>query len=202
VIRVAVFFFLIVSSAPLPAALNAPAPASPILDPEKEGRELAARLCSAAPSASSEFTGGLQITTRNDAVYLVPIASRIIVGPTNWQVIYETAPAYQGPPETLTIIHTPEQPNVYLVANGTNSATPPSLTRPFAQSDFWLMDLGLEFFHWPQQRAIKAEMRRDRACRVLESLAPSTLREGYARVLSWVDVETGGIIQAEAYDRH
>src|SRR5207247_3713899 len=96
----------------------------------------------------------------------------------------------------------PEQPNVYLVANGTNSATPPSLTRPFAQSDFWLMDLGLEFFHWPQQRAIKAEMRRDRACRVLESLAPSTLRAGYARVHSWRDVQTGGIIQAEAYDRH
>ena len=31
---------------------------------------------------------------------------------------------------------------------------------PFAGSDFWLCDLGLEFFHWPEQKVLKKEFRR------------------------------------------
>ena len=44
-------------------------------------------------------------------------------------------------------------------------------------------------------------MRRSRPCRVLESVAPYSTRDGYVRVLSWIDLETGGVIQAEAYDQ-
>jgi hypothetical protein len=63
-----------------------------------------------------------------------------------------------------------------------------------------MLDLGLEFFHWPKQRAIRAEMRRGQPCRVLESTDPNARPGGYSRVLSWIDNETGGVIEAEAYD--
>ncbi len=71
---------------------------------------------------------------------------------------------------------------------------------PFANSDFWLCDLGLEFFHWPQQKVLKKEIKRSRGCTVLESTNPNPATNGYSRVVSWIDGESGGIVQAEAYD--
>ena len=71
---------------------------------------------------------------------------------------------------------------------------------PFAGSDFWLADLGLEFFHWPMQRLWKREMRRGKACQVLESRPPEAWTNGYARVVSWIHTESGAVVQAEAYD--
>ena len=71
---------------------------------------------------------------------------------------------------------------------------------PFAKSDFWIGDLGLEFFHWPAQKVLPkpTNLVRGRDYTLLESTNPST--NGYSRVLSWIDKETGGILQAEAYD--
>ena len=49
-------------------------------------------------------------------------------------------------------------------------------------------------------------MRRGRACKVLESTNPDLSSTnpfppiGYSRVVSWIDNESGGIVQAEAYD--
>jgi hypothetical protein len=71
---------------------------------------------------------------------------------------------------------------------------------PFAGSDFWMADLGLEFLHWPEQRLLKKEMRRGQSCNMLESLNPQSGADGYARVVSWLDIDTGGIVHAEAYD--
>jgi hypothetical protein len=71
---------------------------------------------------------------------------------------------------------------------------------PFANSDFWVCDLGLEFFHWPQQKVLKREIKRSRGCTVLESTNPDPSTNGYSRVVSWIDDESGGIVQAEAYD--
>ncbi|HXR46969.1 MAG TPA: outer membrane lipoprotein-sorting protein [Candidatus Limnocylindrales bacterium] len=70
----------------------------------------------------------------------------------------------------------------------------------FAGSDFSVDDLCLEFFHWPRQKILKHEMRRGRACQVLESTSPNPSPNGYSRVVSWIDNETLGIVQAEAYD--
>ena len=44
---------------------------------------------------------------------------------------------------------------------------------PFAGSDFWIADLGLEFFHWPEQKVLKKEFRRNCSCVVLESTNPN-----------------------------
>lgn len=73
---------------------------------------------------------------------------------------------------------------------------------PFASSDFWLADLGLQFLHWPQQRIVqeaRIRMRKGRPCRVLESRNPVAGAKGYVRVVSWIDRETGKPILAEAY---
>lgn len=71
----------------------------------------------------------------------------------------------------------------------------------FAGSDFSEGDLGLEFLDWPEQKILKQyEMRRGRSCKVLESMNPNPLPNGYSRVVSWIDNETLGIVQAEAYD--
>ncbi len=71
---------------------------------------------------------------------------------------------------------------------------------PFAGSDFWLADLGLEFLDWPGQLLTKTEMRRSRWCDVLVSTNPSPAPGGYASVKSWLDRETGGPLLAEGYD--
>jgi hypothetical protein len=68
---------------------------------------------------------------------------------------------------------------------------------PFAGSDFWVADLGLEFLHWPKHLLLRKEMRRSRPCDVLESTCsqPAT---GYSRIVSWIDIESAGILHAHA----
>ena len=71
----------------------------------------------------------------------------------------------------------------------------------FAGSDFSTGDLCLQFLNWPRQRILKPyEMRRGRSCKVLESVNPHPSPNGYSRVVSWIDNETLGIVQAKAYD--
>jgi len=43
-------------------------------------------------------------------------------------------------------------------------------------------------------------MRRGCSCKVLESTNPNPSINGYLRVVSWIDNESGGIVYAEAYD--
>jgi hypothetical protein len=76
------------------------------------------------------------------------------------------------------------------------------MTTQFARSDFWLCDLGLEFFHWPAQKILPktTNLKRGREYTLLESTNPNPPPNGYSRVLSWVDKESGGILAAEAYD--
>ncbi len=45
----------------------------------------------------------------------------------------------------------------------------------------------------------KIKMRKSRPCNVLESINPAPNAAGYARVRSWIDAESGGVILAEAY---
>jgi hypothetical protein len=131
------------------------------------------------------------------------ISSHIIAGVTNWQMIYEISASDSRPREKLAVVHTVGQSNVYfhtLGSNGPVQLTGSEAAIPFAGSDFWLADLGLEFLHWPQQRLLKREMRKTRACQVLESRPDSISPSGYARVVSWIDAEADGVLIAEAYD--
>jgi hypothetical protein len=174
-----------------------------IPDPVRAGQEIATRLRQAGPSKSVSFTGTM-VVVRPNQTNQFPIASSIVVGKTNWQIEYVAGSGTAR--ETLTIVHQPGSSNVYYCCEPltTNRAPRPlsraELFQPFAGSDFWRVDLGLDFFFWPQQRQIKNQMRRGRACRVLESQESAPTPGGYSRVVSWLDVETDGLLRAEAYD--
>ena len=177
---------------------------------ERAGRELAARLRSMVPTESAEYNAVLKVRARDGRISAIPLLCKIIPGEATWRVIYETAATADMPAEKLVIIHGTNRSNEYLYARaskpdespGDPTALPDSrLVAPLAGSDFWLLELGLDFFHWPTQRLLKTEMRRSRVCQVLESIHPNPSAGGYARVISWVDKETGGPLLAEAYDR-
>ncbi len=192
-------FTATVCAADFNAATVVPA-ASPIFEPAREGQEMAARLRAAVPEESSAFSGVLEILTKDGRQRFIPIVSKITLSSNAWHVTYQSAPTNGVAAEILTITHSIGQTNRYSLVIGKESAATAPLTHSFAGSDFWLLDLGLEFFHWPQQRALRAEMSRGRPCRVLESATPHTAPGAYSRVLSWIDNETGGVLQAEAYD--
>jgi Outer membrane lipoprotein-sorting protein len=170
---------------------------APLPDPDRDGAELARKLRDAAPEGESSFSGVLIITGKDDRVRTVPLQSTITISPTNWVVSYRAGATNGSTTESLTI----GQPNQFNYRVGTATNASLSLTNTFAGSDFWLIDLGLDFLHWPKQRRLGHEMRSSRSCHVLESTRPDASdKTGYARVVSWVDIETGGLIRAEAYD--
>lgn len=71
---------------------------------------------------------------------------------------------------------------------------------PFAGSDFWIIDLGLEMLRWPHQRVIERKLRRGELCSVLVSRPAKDVEGGYSKVVSWVDEDTMGIVRAEFFD--
>jgi hypothetical protein len=187
----------------------------PIGDPDQAGQELAARIRSTPAPDNSEFTGALRILTRDGATRTVPVSCSTrtlpsVEGKPAWEVVYRALPADGAPAEILWVRCQAGRTNDYYYIRGRNTVVAPAETNrvcggqaqvPLAGSDFWLTDLSVDFLHWPKQRVLKSEMRRGRPCRVLESTQPAPPPGGYARVRSWVDLETDGILQAEAYDQ-
>ena len=174
--------------------------------------ELARQLCELRPEANLTNTGKLVLRIPKKPRQEIPFTSRLLLTETNWTTVYEVT-AGTNPPDVFSVEHRPATPNRYFVAvraaptNNTSSLIlnysllPNDQTMtPFAGSDFWLADLGLEFFHWPGQRLTKREMRRGKSCQVLESQRPESWTNGYARVVSWIHTESGAVVQAEAYD--
>ena len=93
-----------------------------------------------------------------------------------------------------------EEPAQHSIQGVERNISVSNLTNAFSNSDFWLCDLGLEFFHWPQQKVLKKEIHRSCGCTVLESTNPSPTANGYSRVVSWIDNDSLGIVEAYAYD--
>jgi hypothetical protein len=126
-----------------------------------------------------------------------------------WEEVWEVTPAKPGNSERLIITHRGLTPNRYLYwrnAASNEAPTPIQLDKlnlPFGRSDFWPFDLGLEFLHWPRQRIIKGRVTTalQRPCKVLESSTDNPIMGGYAKVLSWIDIDTGLLLSAEAFDR-
>ena len=73
---------------------------------------------------------------------------------------------------------------------------------PFASSDFWLATSAWNFSTGRSRKFYRNRrtLARGRDYTLLESTNPNPSTNGYSRVLSWIDKETGGILQAEAYD--
>ncbi len=203
---------LISSSLCLSQRQNDPRPAP--LDPvqaEKEARALVAEMLAAKPDQNTTNTGLVRIRDAADKEREIPVRFEITVTPTNWFSVYETLPSAGGPGGLkLTVIHSGDQPNRYelfdpAAAGATNSAarqlTRDQIMAPFAGSDFWIADLGLEFLHWPRQQVLSNDMRHSKSCKVLESTNPAPVPGGYARVKSWIMIASPhGIVHADAYD--
>lgn len=165
---------------------------------EREGRELAAQLRNARPNANFTNSGKLVIRASRKHQSTVQFESCILVTETNWSSRYEATDG-TNILSAFTVEHFPNAPSRFHFGQPSRLSTSDT-TLPFASSDFWLVDLGLEFLHWPVQLLTKREIKRGESCSVLESRNPNPPPGGYSRVVSWIDNDTGGIILAEAYD--
>ncbi|MBM3848213.1 MAG: outer membrane lipoprotein-sorting protein [Verrucomicrobia bacterium] len=171
----------------------------------QEGQQLAAQIRATPPAESMTLSGRIQVRDGQSNLKDLPFQFRTTVTASNWITVYrvnrDTTPA----PPLLAVIHEPGKPSSYWESDASSPDDWKPLDgkaagRAFGDSDFSIFDLGLGFFHWPQQRVIKTEMRKSRSCRVLESMNLAPGPKDYKRVLSWVDSETGGLLLAEAYD--
>jgi hypothetical protein len=194
-------------------------------DAEIQGRQLAQKFLDERPTENFTNSGVLQIRDGKGKRSEIPVDCWVIIfKATNWfsfYSIYEAGATNQF--VTLCHIHAVDKLNTYSYSTSywTNShkqvpvfsdgpflgklfsnprLSGSELMTPFANSDFWLGDLGLEFFHWPEQKILKKEFSRGRGCMVLESTNPNPSTNGYSRVVSWIDEESYGIVHAEAYD--
>lgn len=188
-------------------------------DAEIHGRQLVQKLLEMQPVESFTNTGVLQIRDKNGKRPGIPVQCEVIATATNsnWESIYESKTTNQ--PVRLVVIHGANQMNEYFYFTNSAEEVPilgdlpvlghlfrshqlagDQIMAPFAGSDFWIGDLGLEFFHWPGQKILRGETMRGVFCKVLESTNPNPSTNGYSRVVSWIDNESLGIVQAKAYD--
>lgn len=180
----------------------------PPLDPaegDRQARLLVARLLEQRPEQPATNSGLLKIRDSEGKQREVSARFEVVPGANQWLNIYEAADAPPSPPVTLTIIHNNKGPNEYALSGpaGPRKLSAAELNTPFAGSDFWVVDLGLEFLHWPQQRVLRKQMRKGLSCDVLQSINPQPVRGGYSRVVSWIAInrpEDIVIVHAEAFD--
>ncbi len=185
-------------------AVGATAQTNTLSDVEIQGRQLAQQLCDARPTDNFTNTGVLQIRDSKGSRTNISVTFSVSKYPDNWTSSYVCAEVNFWQ-EALLVEHNKSQPNKYIhtASNGvSNAALDNDYSSPFAKSDFWLGDLGLEFFHWPQQKVLPktTNLKRGRDYTLLESTNPNPPTNGYSRVLAWIDKESGGILEAEAYD--
>jgi hypothetical protein len=199
----------------LPLSLGAAGwaqPAKPNPNADADGQALVADLLSKRPAPefkTNQCFLSIRPPKNQGPRQLIPVRYRELVTEHSWTSIYETAPTNRQPVFRLILIRKPDAANEYRLAEAPDAAGLDAAEKPlsgsgtmvpFAGSDFWIADLGLEFLHWPTQRLLKKEMTRGQFCNVLESLAPAAQTNGYVRVKSWLDIDTGGVVYAEAYD--
>jgi hypothetical protein len=177
-------------------------------DAEIQGRRLTQQLLEQWPATNFTRAGVLKIRDGKGKRSEIPVKCEVSATATNWLSVYDAVDRATNR-VILKIVHHGGAPNDYRLtgAKTADGAVETAISMSgeramvaFAGSDFWMADLGLEFFHWPGQRLLKKEFKRGCGCRVLESTNPHPSPDGYARVVSWIDNETGGIVQAEGYD--
>jgi hypothetical protein len=195
-----------------PKSELAPPPPLPPAEGEQEARKLLGNLLAQKPDQNATNTGVLKIRDAEHHERSVPVKFEVFLRPSRWVNSYEAAPVDGMPGQKFTVTHKDGSPNEYSlipmdVANLAQS-TPlmlagNQLMTPFAGSDFWAIDLGLDFLYWPQQRVLKKQMRKNLFCDVLQSTNPYPAAGAYSRVLSWIAVNRPDdivVVHAEAYD--
>ena len=181
------------------------------VEPSVAGRGLARQLCELRPA--EDFTNACTLIVQpprgKGRKREFPLLTVTTLTETNWVAVYETLPNTNAPVrQRLSVTHQGLAPNRYsLCAVPADGAADPSEVPEcalgkvlFADSDFRVGDLGLEFLHWPAQKLLKKELKKGQSCAVLESRNPEPATNSYSRVVSWIDIDTDGIVLAEAYD--
>lgn len=167
-----------------------------------EGQRLVRELRDLRPAQTFNNTGVMEI--RRQDRNRVPVYLKTLVDGEQWHSVYGTVTS-----PTLVISQSHEGPNIYrtLPPAGINEQLNIGKQRvlknsmvPFAGSDFWLFDLGLEFLQWPVQRVIDTATRKTMKCHVLESRNPFPRRGAYSKVISYVSIKSKALVTAEAYD--
>lgn len=175
-------------------------------DPDAAGRELAAQLRSLRPAGSLTNSAILRVFERRKLVREQPIDIFVSASETNWSTIYLAGSADGARRSRLRVTRSAGGETQYHLrfdqGDSVEQASPSGagLMVAFADSEFWLADLGMEFLQWPIQRLLKKEICRGQSCDKLESIAPAGQTNGYVRVVSWFDIDTGGPVLVEAYD--
>ena len=189
-----------------PAAAPEPPKANPHAD--ADGQALVAQLLAQTPAQNLTNRGVLKIRAAKGPWREVPVRFQIFATDAGWASVYETG-GTNSAAMRLTVTRNAAGALEYRLAQATDGATLVCAGQvlagagtmvPFAGSDFWAADLGLEFLRWPTQRLLRKELTRGQSCNVLESLAPTGQTNGYVRVLAWLDIDTGGVVYAEGYD--
>jgi hypothetical protein len=184
-------------------------------DSEMQGRALAEKILEQRPTQNYTNTGILDIRSENDQHRRLPITCETTANVASWENRYMARFGTNAfDITTLIVTHSDAGTNRYLAfENGSKIRMGGPLEMqiglevrgnrtmiPFAGSDFWFCDLGLEFFHWPQQKVVKKEFHRQCPCTVLESTNPNPSTNAYSRVVCWIDDDSLGIVEAYAYD--
>ncbi len=174
--------------------------------PEAEGMALARELRRHPPTLNTSGTLR-QRDSKGKWKPTLPVALEVRGDDAEWESFYRVFAPSGALMETLVVSHSLSGTNHYRHRQFGKAADADNRTLlgseaavPLVDSDFWLCDLGLEFLSWPAQRIVRTEMRKGRSCRVLESRNPKPGGPAYARVLSWIDIESGGLMRAEAFD--
>ena len=174
---------------------------------EAEGKALVQDLLSRRPATTFTNTGVMKLRMPKSRRELL-LEQRVALTSNEWQNIYTASTTNGQKICILTITHADQKPNQYQLELLEGSGWPQSaktltgdaIMMPFATTDFWLADLGLEFLHWPVQRLLRKELKDSQFCAVLESISPEPTGKGYVRVVSWIHLKNGGTVYAIAYD--
>jgi len=210
-IKIDIYQSLAVALALLLTNYAARAGGLPLPDPgvrdEAGGQALAEQMRAAVPEEDSDIHGVLLINSGKTNKSSIPVVCEVKRHGDTWETVYQSAATAVAGAERLAIIHSTNGPNRYSYARAAKPGAPlpepgpvpaADMEKPFAGSDFWLGELGLEFLHWPGQCKLSLEERLGQPCYVLESTHAQT--GGIARVKSWIDVKSLGLLVAEAYD--
>ena len=163
-----------------------------------DGQDLARSIRDAIPTESASLEATMEVTLRDRKRIKTPLTIQTKpLGQADCLMTYETKPS-EGNGEYWIVRRILAKRNEYRVdKEAKRLAKREDFEIGLARSSFTLSDLGLEFLHWPKQKTIRKQRRKSRSCHVLESSRSDS--DGTLRVLSWVDIKSGGILAADFY---
>jgi len=180
-------------------------------DPIREGQALAKELRLVQLGIPGPITATFKIRKRDGTRVEHDVQKHTEQFENGWRDLFQISKGSTAESEWLWIKHSAGASPSYKLAVSRQLPTAPDAFRnlnseqamaSIGESDFWIVDLGLDFLHWPDQRIFQSKIKRRKgvACRLLESSRPTRSLSGYYRVRSWISIENGGIVYAEAFD--